>query len=340
MGLDSCQLQVHHELLRRRPAALQNKGDYAAAAVGQILFRDLIVLVAGKTGEGDALHLRAVLQEFGDRLAVFAVPRHADMKGLQAQVQKKGVLRGLDASEVAHQLRRRLGDEGASLPELLRVSDPVIGIIRRAESRVLVRVGHPVELSGIHDGAAHCRAVAVHVLGGGVGDDIRAPLDGTAVHRRREGVVHHQRNAVGMGHLRELLDVKDRQGRVGDGLAEHGSGILLKRRVQLLLGSIRRHEGHVDPHLLHGHGDQVEGPAVDGGACYDVASRLADIEQREEVRRLPGGGQHRRRAAFQRRDLCRHIVVGGILQSCIEISGSFQVEQFSHILAGIIFERG
>ena len=93
-------------------------------------------------------------------------------------------------------------------------------------------------------------AVAVHILGGGVGDDVRAPLEGAAVDRGGEGVVHDQGHAVGVGGLGELLDVQHRQGGVGNGLAEHGLGVGPEGGVQLLLGAVGSHEGGLNAHLL------------------------------------------------------------------------------------------
>ena len=65
---------------------------------------------------------------------------------------------------------------------------------------------------------------------------------------------------------------------------------------------------------------------------------LTDIEQREEICCLPRTCQHTCRTALQRRDLGRHVIVCRVLQSCIEIAGSFQIKEFPHILAGIVFE--
>ena len=248
-------------------------------------------------------------QELRHRLAVLTVAGHAHMEALQPQVQIKGVLGGLDGAEVPHQLGGALGDEGALPAELLRVGDAVVAVVRGAEAGELVRVGHPVELAGVHDGAAYRRAVAVHVLGGGVGDDVGAPFKGPAVHRSGEGVVHDQRHAMGVGGLGELLDVQHRQGRVGDGLAEHRLGVGPEGGFQLLVGAVRGDEGDLDTHFRHGDGDQIEGTAVDGGRGDDVVPAGADVEQREEVGRLAGRGEHSGGAALQLADLGGHIVV-------------------------------
>ena len=76
--------------------------------------------------------------------------------------------------------------------------------------------------------------VAVHVLGGGVGHDVRAPLKGTAVDRGGEGVVHNQRDAVAVGGSGKFFNIQHRQRRIGDGLAENGLGIGPEGCVQLL----------------------------------------------------------------------------------------------------------
>ena len=48
MGLNGRQLQMLHEGLGSGPAALEFEGHHAAGAVGQILFRQGMILVAGE----------------------------------------------------------------------------------------------------------------------------------------------------------------------------------------------------------------------------------------------------------------------------------------------------
>ena len=67
---------------------------------------------------------------------------------------------------------------------------------------------------------------------------------------------------------------------------------------------------------------------------------LADVEQGEEVGRLPAGSQHGGGAPLQGGDLAGHRVTGGVLQPGIEVAVGFQVEQLAHILAGVVFEGG
>ena len=68
--------------------------------------------------------------------------------------------------------------------------------------------------------------MSVHIFGGGMGHYIGSPFYGPAVDRGREGVVHDQRNAVGVGDLGELLDIQDRQRGIGNGLAEYSPCVI------------------------------------------------------------------------------------------------------------------
>ena len=155
--------------------------------------------------------------------------------------------------------------------------------------------------------------MAVHVLGGGVGDDVGAPLKGTAVNGGGEGVVHDQGNAVGVSSLGKLLDIQHRQGGVGDGLAENGLGVGTESGVQLFLGAVGVDKGHFQTHPLHGDGEQIEAAAVNGGAGNDMVTAACNIEHGHEVGSLTGAGQHSGGAAFQRRDFGGHHIAGGVL---------------------------
>ena len=182
--------------------------------------------------------------------------------------------------------------------------------------------------------------VAVHVLGGGVGHDVRPPLERLTADGGGEGVVHDEGHAVAVGGLGELLQVQHDQGGVGDGLAKDGLGVGAEGGVQLRLGAVRVHKGKLDAHPLHGHGEEVEGAAVDGGRGHHMVPGGADVEDGEEVGRLAGRGQHSCRAALQGADLRSHPVRGGVLQAGVEVTGCLQVKQGPHGLAGGIAEGG
>ena len=115
----------------------------------------------------------------------------------------------------------------------------MVRFIRRTQSRELLGVSHPVKPAAVYDGTAHCRTMAIHVFCRGMCYDIGTPLNRTTVYRRREGIIHNQRNAMRMSHSGKLLDVQYRQCRIGNRLPENGPGILLERCVQFFFRSIR-----------------------------------------------------------------------------------------------------
>ena len=67
---------------------------------------------------------------------------------------------------------------------------------------------HPVEIAAIDHTSAHLGGMAVHILRGGMGDDVASPLKRTAVNGRGKGVVHDEWYAVAVGYACKLLYVK------------------------------------------------------------------------------------------------------------------------------------
>ena len=71
-----------------------------------------------------------------------------------------------------------------------------------------------------------------------------------------------------------------------------------------------------------------------------MIARAGNVEHGEEVRRLARGGEHGRRAPFQRSDLSGHRIIGGVGQARVEVAGLLQIEQAPHVLARIVLPRG
>ena len=78
----------------------------------------------------------------------------------------------------------------AALPNFFGINYTVIGFIRCAESRKLIRVCRPVEIAGIYDRTAQRHRMTVHIFGGGMRYDIDPPFERIAVDRGRERVVN------------------------------------------------------------------------------------------------------------------------------------------------------
>ena len=333
-------LEVGHELLGRGAPAGDPEAHDAATALRQVLLRKGVLSVAFERGVAHPGDLRVLRQETRHGQAVLAMPCHAQMQAFQPHVHQERVLRRLYGAEVPHELGRRLRDEGAFPAEALGVHDAVIALVRLGEAGKPLRMGHPVEAARVHDGAAHARAVPVHVLGGGMRHDVGSPFDGAAQHRRGKRVVHDERHAMRMRRRGETLDVEHGERRVRDGFAEHGLRVGTERGLELRVGAVGRDERAFQAHAAHRVGQQVVGAAVEGGARHHVVARAGKVEHGEEIRRLARRREHARRAPFELGDLRGHGVVRGVREARVEIAGLFQVEQAAHVLARVELPGG
>ena len=337
---DLGELEALHKGLGRRATTVKAKAHNAAGTVGHVLLSDVIVLIALQARIAHEAHLGMALQELGNGQAVLAMTRHAHMQALERAVQEEGRLRVLHGAEVAHELSGCLGNEGALTTELLGIGHAVVALVGRGETRELVRMGHPVKLAVVDDHAAQVGSMSIHVLGGGVRNDVGAPLKGAAHHGRREGVIDHQRHAVVMRGLGKALNIEHGKGGIGDRLAKDELGIGLKGCLELLVGAVGGNERAGQTHALHSMGEQVVGTAIDGRARDHVIAGTGHVKDREEVRSHARAREHRSGAALHLADLGGNQIARGVLQTAVEVTRLLQVKQLAHVLRRVVFPRG
>ena len=280
------------------------------------------------------------LQELGNGQAVLAMTRHAHMQALERAVQEEGRLRILHRTKIAHELSGCLGNEGTLATKLLGIGHAVVALIGRGKTRELVRMGHPVKLAVVNDHAAQVGSMSIHVLGGGVRNDVGTPLKGTAHHRRREGVVDHQRHAVVMCGLGKALNIEHGKGGVGNRLAKDELGIGLKGCLELLIGAVGGNERAGHAHAAHGVGEQVIRTAVNGRARDHVIAGTGHVKDREEVRSHARARKHRGGASLHLTDLGGNQIARGVLQAAVEVARLLQVKQLAHVLGRVVLPRG
>ena len=333
-------LEAIHELDGLFTTALDAEREHAARETAlELLLGEFVVLVAFEAGVVDPSHLRVVLEELGAGESVFAVTRHAEVQGFEAEVQEECILRRLDGTEVAHELGSSLRDEGA-LAECLRVSKAVVARIRFGEALETVVVCFPVEVAAIDDAAAHSRSMAVHVLGGRMRHDVYAEFNRAAENRSRERVVDNHRNAVLVSEIGKALEVQNLAGRVCNSFTEEALGVRAEGLLDFFVAGILVHERAFDAELLHRNGEEIARTAVDGARADEVVAGFADVEHRVEVSCLTGTCEHRSHTAFESGDFGSHGVVRRVLQTGVEVAASLQVEQVGHGVAGFILESG
>ena len=296
-----------------------------------------MVRVALQAGVAYPGHFRAFFQPAGHLQGTLAVAPDAQVQGLQAQVQVEGVLRALGRAQVPHQVGGGLHDIGR-LAEAFGIGEAVVGGIGRGEAGEAFGVGFPWEVPAVHHGAAHAHAMSVDVFGGGMGHYVRAPFEGTAQDRSGEGVVHYQRKPVAVSCSGPASDIKYFDTGIGEGFAKDQFGPGPDGRLDLFVGSIGLQESDADPQPGQRDAQQVEGAAVDVVGGDDVVSCTGDVQDREQVGRLPGGGEDGSHAALQVIDPGSHGVYGRVLQAGVEVSALFQVEQPAHLVRGLVFE--
>ena len=214
----------------------------------------------------------------------------------------------------------------------------MVALVRRAQSGEFVGIPGPVKGAGVHDGSAHRVGMAVHILGGGVGDNIGPIFERPAVDRRGKGVVHDEGHAVGVCCRGKLLKIQHGQGGVGNRLAEYRLGVGPESGLQLLGRAVGLHKGKLNAHALHGHCKQIVCSAIDGRRGDHMVSAGTDVEDCVEVGGLSRRSEHRGAPPFQCTDLCCHTVIGGILKPGIEVPAGLQIKQLSHSLARLIAE--
>ena len=69
-----------------------------------------------------------------------------------------------------------------------------------------------------------------------------------------------------------------------------------------------------------------------------MVAGLADVEYGVKVGRLSRRGEHSADTPFKFGDFCGDDIVGGILQTGVEVSRFFEVEETGHLFAGFVAE--
>ena len=285
-----CVNEARARLLAAANAETQNAGGPAAEAA----LDQRVVGVVFQPGVVDPGHLRVRLQEARHRQRVVGMAFNSQRQTLDALQHQETVERRQRRTHVAKRHDARAPDVGG-LAQRLGIDDAVVGGVGFVQHRVAGGVFAPREAPGVNDDAADAAAVAAHVFGQRMHDDVGAVLKGAAQARRRHGVVHNQRHAAPVAGVGHRLQVGDVARRVAERLAEHGLGVFVHVRGDVIVLG----ETHADAEARQGVGEQVVGAAVEAAGGDDVVAVLGDGEHRV------GDGRHARRQR-QRADAALH----------------------------------
>ena len=340
--------EVAHELrclderLSRVASAPDAEGQYRARALRQVLSGQRVVRARFQAGIVHPAHQRMGFEESGDPERVLAVPVHAHVQRLESLQEQERVERAERRSEGAKRLAARAHGE-PEIAERLVEAHAVVPARRLGHARELAVV--PRELPRLDDHAADRRPVAADELRRGVGDEVRAPLEGAAQVRRRERVVDHQRQPGVAGDRRHRLDVEHVDEGVPDGLGVQHPRVVADGPREVL-GVVRVHEGGLDAELGEVHVELRVAPAIELARGDDVVPRLEEGQECGHLCRHPRRGGDRGPAAFERRHaLLEH---GGrrVHQPRVDVPEGLEVEQargvigvVEHVGGGLVDRR-
>ena len=192
-------LQMADESVVRVVVGPESEGHHAAEAGRHLFFRDLVSLMALKTGIGDEADAGLPLQPARDGHRVFVVLAHAQRKRHRAAHDQPCVEGAYRPAQIYLRLR-------AYLLEVLASADY---------------------------SAAHGVAVAVNVLCQALDGEVRAQLDGALVEGGGEGVVNAQQRPVPVGDLRDGGDVRDHEGGVARRFDVYEPGVRADGRLDV-----------------------------------------------------------------------------------------------------------
>ena len=179
---------------------------------------------------------------------------------------------------------------------------------------------HPIKRSAINNGTANSHSMTVHILCGGVNDNIGSPLNRTTIHWRRKRIINNQGDTMRMCSLCPTLNIKHHKRRIGNGLTKDALSRGSECRSNFFIGGIGRDKRALHTHLRKRCREQVKRTSINSGNSHDMASCLSDIKDREERCCHTGCRKHCGASAFKLADFCRNTIKRWILQARIEIT--------------------
>ena len=253
-------------------AALDLKGKDRAAATREIFFIQGMVGVVGQTGMVDGFHLGMGSQEINDLFRILRMAFQSQRQGFcTLQQQKCG--KGRDAGTgIPQQHCPDIGNKGSRAYSFYKGNTEIAGV-GVSNRRVLPRCC-PVEFSGVHDDTAQGGAMTADKLGRGVDYDIRTVFNGTNKIRSTKCVIHHQRQTVLMGKLRQFVDIGNIAVRIAQSLNVDRPGVFLNGCLHLVK-IVDVHKGSCNSKIRKGMLQQIIAAAVDGLLGNKMAAVLS-----------------------------------------------------------------
>ena len=141
-----------------------------------------------------------------------------------------------------------------------------------------------------------------------------------------------------MSSLCKFFNIKNCKSRICNCFTKNCTSIFFECGIQFFFCTIRTYESNINAHFFHCYGNKIKSSAINRRTGNNVTSTFTDIEERKKVCSLTRRSEHSCSSAFQLRNLCGYIIISRILKTSIKIPAGFKIKEFSHVLAGTIFE--
>ena len=316
-------------------ATLHAEAEYGSRALRQVFQAALVVRVVRKPCPVHILDAWVAFQPFGDGARVVDVRLHAERERLDTLRKQECGVRGEGRPDVT-QLFGPKAREERELAEVARPLESAVTRHRLVEQRELVAV--PGEATTLDDHAAEGGAVPAEKLRGRVDGDICSPFERPVQVRRRDGRVDDQRDAGGVGHLGETLDVRHLTGRVRDDLGENelrivGDGCRVVGRVCAL------HKRRFDAETAEGDIQLGDRTSIQARARDDVITGSGQAGEGDELRGEAAGGGDGAESAFEACNAFLEGCDGGIAHARVNVAVLLQREASGGIRSVVEHER-
>src|SRR6266516_2868701 len=137
--------------------------------------------------------------------------------------------------------------------------------------------------------------------------------------RGRQCVIKDERNAVFMCDIRYSLDIQGIEARISYCLGENRFGALINSRAEILgIAAVDKSNG--DAKLRERVVEQVIRATIQTGRANDFVTCTGDVENSQCFSRLAGSCCQCANASFESRYTAFKCVLGGIHDTCIDVS--------------------
>ena len=164
----------------------------------------------------------------------------------------------------------------------------MICLIRSGKSRELIRIFCPVKVTAVNDRTADTGCMTIHIFGGGMCNNIRAPFKRAAVDRCCKCIINDQRDSMCMCCFGKFFNIQYSKCRIGNRLTDNSFRVLPESCIKFFRCAVWINESCLDAHLADGMCIKIVCTAIYGRRTDNMISCFRNIHDCVEICRLSG----------------------------------------------------